>query len=171
MKKIIFFFLIVTVLMFTGCGTSNEGQDGDGLTTGSGGGSNNGEVNENNDDDGNTENGIVAGELVPSILEDGTLVFKYEVINQTEEEVTLEFSSSQRYDYSIRKDGQEIYLFSSLASFMQMMGDEVLSPGEKLSYEIDLNELGLEAGDYTLEVWLTPIKGPKYLQEIEFSVE
>jgi hypothetical protein len=116
--------------------------------------------------------GIVAGEMAASMTQQSPLIFDYEVKNQTEQEVTLKFTSSQRYDYSVKtKDGEEIFLFSSTAAFLQALGEETLKQGDSLTYVIDLKDLSLEKGDYILSVWMTPKQGPKYKVEKQFSVE
>ncbi|MGM0904131.1 MAG: BsuPI-related putative proteinase inhibitor [Bacillota bacterium] len=116
--------------------------------------------------------GIVAGEMEASLTEQSPFVFQYEVKNQTEEEMKLEFSSSQRFDYSVQtKDGKEIFLFSSVASFLQVIGEENVKQGESLTYEIDLHDLELQKGDYVLSAWLTPMEGQKYKATKEFTVE
>lgn len=152
MKKI-WMFLLLGILL-TGCGTGNptssNGSDGE-VTTGG--------------------KGIVAGEMAASLTEKSPLIFQYEVKNQTEEEVTLEFTSSQRFDYSVKtKEGKEIFLFSSVASFLQALGEETVKQGEALTYEIDLNELELEKGEYVLSAWMTPKEGQKYKVTTEFTV-
>ena len=97
---------------------------------------------------------------------------QYEVKNQTEKEVKLEFSSSQRFDYSVEtKTGEQVYLFSSLAMFIAVLGEETVKPGEILSYEIDLHGLDLKAGDYLLTAWMTPKEGKVYQVTKEFTVK
>jgi hypothetical protein len=116
--------------------------------------------------------GIVAGEMAANLIEKSPLVFQYEVKNQTEEEVKLEFTSSQRFDYSVKTmAGEEILLFSSLANFLQALGEETVKQGESLSYEIDLHDMNLQKGEYTLTVWMTPMGGKKYTMTKEFIVE
>ncbi|MBT2678533.1 intracellular proteinase inhibitor (BsuPI) [Bacillus sp. ISL-35] len=150
MKKI--WMIVLMGLLVTGCGTENQVS------------------NNNNQEKGGA--GIVAGEMAASMKEESPLVFQYEVKNQTEQEVNLEFTSSQRYDYSVEtKDGKEIFLFSSVASFLQALGEEKVKQGEALSYEIDLHELSLDKGDYVLSVWMTPKEGKKFKVTKEFSVE
>lgn len=149
MKKI--FLLVLLSIVITGCGTSstgsNEGQSG-------------------------SQSGIVAGEVVPSLTEKSPLVFEYMLKNQTEEALTLEFTSSQRFDYSVHtKDGKEIYLFSSLASFLQATGEEVLEQGKELSYEFDLSQIGLEKGEYVVKAWMIPKDGKNYQISKEFVVQ
>ncbi|MEW8969894.1 MAG: BsuPI-related putative proteinase inhibitor [Mesobacillus sp.] len=149
MRKI--WMIVLMGLLVTGCGNGNQ-------------------VSNNDEDQGGA--GIVAGEMAASLAEENPLIFQYEVKNQTEKEVTLEFTSSQRYDYSVKtKDGKEVFLFSSVASFLQALGEEKVKQGEAMSYEIDLHELSLEKGDYVLSVWMTPKGGEKYEVTKEFSVE
>lgn len=149
MKKLLMILLLG--LLMTGCGTENQ-------------------VSNNNQDKGGA--GIVAGEMAASLTEESPLIFQYEVKNQTEEEVTIEFTSSQRYDYSVKtKDGKEVFLFSSVASFLQALGEEKLKQGESLAYDIDLHELSLEKGEYILSVWMTPKDGKKYEVSKEFTVK
>ena len=153
MKKLL--MILLMGLLVTGCGTGNKVS------------------NDNQDDEKNGGGaGIVAGEMAASLTEESPLIFQYEVKNQTEEEVTLEFTSSQRYDYSVKtKDGKEVFLFSSVASFLQALGEETVKQGESLTYDIDLHELNLEKGDYILTVWMTPKDGKKYEVSKEFTVQ
>ncbi|MBU9712890.1 BsuPI-related putative proteinase inhibitor [Evansella tamaricis] len=161
MKKLVVLF--ITALFLTACGTGT--QDGDDVSTGSGG-------NNDNGDSQTDGGGVAAGEMVPAITENGTLLFQYIVKNQTENEITLEFSSGQRFDYSVEtQDGEEIYLFSSVAMFIQEIGEEVIGPGEELIYDIDLNELSLEPEDYVLTAWMTPMEGKKFEATSDFTVE
>jgi hypothetical protein len=149
MKKLLMILLLG--LLVTGCGTESQ-------------------VSNNSQDKGGA--GIVAGEVAASLTEESSLIFQYEVKNQTEEEVTLEFTSSQRYDYSVKtKNGKEVFLFSSVASFLQALGEENLKQGESLAYEIDLQELSLEKGEYILSVWMTPKGGKMNEVSKEFTVE
>ncbi|MBM7573418.1 BsuPI-related putative proteinase inhibitor [Aquibacillus albus] len=120
----------------------------------------------------NNQNDEKVGEMVPSLEETSPLIFSYTITNQSKNEVTLEFSSSQRFDYAVYNDkGEQIYLFSSLASFLQVVGEEKVKPGEKLEYTIDINEIGLSPGNYTLSAWMTPKTGKKYEVSQEFNVE
>jgi hypothetical protein len=154
MKKLSIIILLLGILV-SGCGTENKvAKDEPVSGTGEGG------------------QGIVAGEVAASMTEQSPLIFQYEVKNQTEQEVNLKFTSSQRYDYSVKtKDGQEVFLFSSVAAFLQALGEETLKQGEALNYKIDLNDLSLKNGEYTLTVWMTPKDGPKYKVTKEFVVQ
>jgi len=126
----------------------------------------------NSNDTNNDGSGIVAGEITAGLKETSPLVFQYEVNNQTEKEVKLEFSSSQRFDYSVETDkGEQIYLFSSVTMFLAVLGEETIMPGEALRYEIDLHDLDLKAGNYLLTAWLTPKDGKAYPVSKKFTVK
>ena len=145
-KRLILLFL---GLMLAGCGTANQS-------------------NEPKSDG----SGIVAGEVTAVLKETSPMIFQYVVRNQTEKEVKLEFSSSQRFDYSVEtQPGEQLYLFSSLTMFMAVLGEETIKQGESLNYDIDLHELGLKAGSYHLNVWMTPKDGKAYLVTKEFTVK
>jgi hypothetical protein len=151
MIKAVLIFLVGIMLVGCGMGAKESVQNQNGNTNGS---------------------GIVAGEMVPSLMEKTPLLYEYQIKNQTEEVVTLEFTSSQRFDYSVQtKDGKEIYLFSSVASFLQALGEEKVKQGEELKYEINLHDLQLAQGEYMLTAWMTPKEGKKYSITTDFTIE
>ncbi|QDP39930.1 BsuPI-related putative proteinase inhibitor [Radiobacillus deserti] len=116
--------------------------------------------------------GIVAGEVEATLREVAPLQYVYTLKNQTEKPVKLDFTSSQRYDFSVEtKEGKQVYLYSSTASFIQALGEEEIKQAEELSYTLDLNQLGLSSGDYVLTAWMTPKEGKKYKVSTEFTVE
>ncbi|MDL4839738.1 BsuPI-related putative proteinase inhibitor [Aquibacillus rhizosphaerae] len=155
MKKI--GFILFLAIMLVGCGTGSSG------------------ANEEQNQDGKTnadEKGIVEGEIVPSLTQESTFSYTYQVVNQTEKEVTLEFTSSQRIDYSVKtKAGEEVFLYSSVASFLQALGEEKIKPGDALVYDIDLSDINLSAGEYVLTAWMTPTEGEKFTVTQDFTVE
>ena len=78
------------------------------------------------------------------------IVMRLEVTNRTEEPVTLEFSTGQRYDFAI--DGTEggmPWRWSADKAFIQVLGEEHLAPGGSLTYE-ERFEGSLPAGTYTV---------------------
>ncbi|RIW39011.1 hypothetical protein D3H55_01270 [Bacillus salacetis] len=164
-KKLIALMVVLfSIGMTAACGMSVE-QGEDSGTNESGNGSQGNEGNEEPDDEiGGEEGGqgIVAGEIEPSLTKNENGQFVYTVKNQTEEEVTFQFSSSQRYDFAVKdSSGKQIYLYSSAAAFMQVLGEETLAQGEELSYTIKLPPGEELKGGTTLEVWLTPKGGKK----------
>ncbi|WP_394236350.1 BsuPI-related putative proteinase inhibitor [Niallia oryzisoli] len=146
MKKV--WVLLILVFLLVGCGKANS------------------------NDTNNDGSGIVAGEIRALLEETSPLVFQYEVNNQTEKEGKLEFSSSQRFDYSVETNkGEQIYLFSSVTMFLAVLGEEIIRPGEALRYEIDLHDLDLKPGNYLLTAWLTPKDGKAYSITKQFTVK
>lgn len=114
----------------------------------------------------------VEEDIIAKINEISPLTFQYKVNNESEKDITLDFTSSQRFDYSIKNPkGEEIFLFSSVSSFLQVIGKEVLHPKENLVYDIDVSDVGLSKGTYTLTVWMTPASGKSFSASLNFSVE
>lgn len=147
-------FILLIIALLAGCGTGNTNSMTE--TEGS----------KNGDD-----NQIIAGEMVASLTESSPLHYIYEVKNQTEKVVKLEFTSSQRVDYQVKTtEGEEVYLFSSTASFLAVIGSEEIKPGEEFTYDINLSELNLSSGEYELSVWMTPKEGKKYEVSKKFTV-
>jgi len=150
-KKIIVFIMAVFVL--GACGIEREAEPV--LSTGK-------------EENTNTEQ----GEVVSKINEVSPLLFQYHVKNDSGKEITLDFTSSQRFDYSIvNSNGEEVFLFSSVSSFLQVVGKEVLASGDQLSYDINVKDVELSKGKYTLNAWMTPKTGKVYSSSIEFTVE
>lgn len=119
-----------------------------------------------------SSDGIVEDEVTALLEQMDNKLYRYTVNNQTDETMTFEFSSGQRYDFTIsNEDGDELYRLSSVSTYMQALGEETLEPGEKLEYEFEIPPLELESGVYQLTAWLTPQEGPKYEAETEYTVE
>lgn len=96
--------------------------------------------------------------------------YQYIVKNTGDEPVTLEFTTSQQYDYEITdKNNEVVYRFSDGRSFMQVLRDVTLEPGEEMTFDIELPEL--EPGDYTLTMYITARELPHSKQSIEFTVK
>ncbi|MBW3589405.1 MAG: hypothetical protein KY429_08290 [Actinobacteria bacterium] len=49
--------------------------------------------------------------------------------------VTLQFSSGQRFDFVVSKDGEEVWRWSGDQFFTQALGEESLSAGDELRYQ------------------------------------
>lgn len=132
--KIIFAFIIA--LFLAACGTSNK----------------------DSEDNSNSNGGIVEGEMKTSIEEKDSNQYTLIIQNDKTKEETLTFNSSQDYEYQIKKpDGTVAYTYSADKMFMAVVEEEVLKPGERLKFTLDVSEAFpyLEAGDYTLEAWVT----------------
>ncbi|RSK28909.1 proteinase inhibitor [Bacillus sp. HMF5848] len=137
-----------------------------------------------NDDESNDGGGIVAGTLEPSLTYeetgDGTYTFFFKVKNQTEQEQTLTFTSGQRFEYKLYKDGEHIYTYSMDKSFIQVMEEIKLKQGEEFLMEATVPDgngdlgapsEGLEPGNYKIEFWLVDDAWPDAKASVEFAVE
>lgn len=159
MNKIKFFVsvlvLIFSIVLLTACGTGDKKDE---------------VKNENKNGGENVDlhvdgknSGIWQGEIATSLIEKQNGDYQFVLKNHKETTITFEFANGQRYDYEVKtKDGKTVYLFSSVASFIQALGNEELKPGEELVYDIQLSHLELEKGEYILEVWLTHKGDKKY---------
>lgn len=99
-------------------------------------------------------------------------LFQYTVNNPTDDTIYYEFSSGQRFDFTLSNDkGEELHRDSSVNMYTQALGEDTLQPDGKLEYEFVIPELELEAGVYELKAWLTPTDGAQYEAVTEFKVE
>lgn len=115
---------------------------------------------------------IIEGEVTSTIEETDNGTYRYTVKNDTQEAVTFNFTSGQRYDFTLTDEqGNEVFRMSSVSMYTQALGEEILRQGEELQYEIQVPEANLEPGTYTLEVWMTPTQGTNYPAEIEHTIE
>lgn len=115
---------------------------------------------------------IIEGEVTSTIEETDNGTYRYTVKNDTQEAVTFNFTSGQRYDFTLTDEqGIEVFRMSSVSMYTQALGEEILRQGEELQYEIQVPEANLEPGTYTLEVWMTPTQGTNYPAEIEHTIE
>lgn len=147
----LFLAFLAFCFILTACGTSDAGTGSEG----------------NSDNIDNEE----AGEMKPAVTEkDGT--FRYTLDNETSEDVTFDFTSGQRFDFSLSNEaGDQVFLFSSVSMFTQALGEETVAAGDKLSYDLEVPELDLEPGTYTLEAWLTPEEGPAFEAKTDYNVQ
>lgn len=103
-------------------------------------------------------------------LENGT--YRYIVLNKTEAAETFDFTSGQRFDFSLSNEaGEEVFLLSSVSAYIQTLGTETVETGQELSYDFEVPPLELEPGTYTLEAWLTPEEGPAFEAKSEYIVK
>lgn len=116
--------------------------------------------------------GIVEDEVTALLEQMDSNLYRYTLNNQTDETMTYEFTSGQRYDFTIsNENGDELYRLSAVSTYMQALGEETIEPGEKLEYEFEVPTTDLEPGTYQITAWLTPQEGPKYEAETELTVE
>lgn len=91
-----------------------------------------------------------------TVLVGGAVVeLEYRVTNRTGTVMELEFPSSQRYDFVIRTPGGEtVWSWSANRSFLQVLGEERLEPGETLEYSATWDPGG-RSGVYEAVGYLT----------------
>ncbi len=128
---------------------------------------------------GTSENGSYGGGSseekkgeVTSTLEKTDAGYNYTMKNGTDEALTFNFTSSQRFDFALfNADGEQVFSLASVSSFAQALGEETVEAGEELSYDFEVPPLDLAPGTYKMEAWLTPEQGPAYQAENEYVVE
>ncbi|SHF76283.1 BsuPI-related putative proteinase inhibitor [Ornithinibacillus halophilus] len=96
--------------------------------------------------------------------------YEYTIQNVSDKPQTLEFTTSQRYEAIINDEkGKEVYRYSDGKSFMQVLKDVTINPGDELTYEFKLPEL--EAGKYTLTLRLVARNALFSKKTINITVE
>lgn len=79
-----------------------------------------------------------------------TLEITLAVENESADTVSLEFRTSQRYDFLIMDEGGSVvWRWGAGRGFAQVLGSEVLAPGQVLSYS-ERYEIQLLPGRYTV---------------------
>lgn len=100
--------------------------------------------------------GIVAGELETSLRimkVNDQYVVEFRIKNQTEKLQTMSFTSGQKFDYIIKRDGKQIHKYSTGMNFTMAMEEKTLKQGEEIIYKETLPVL--DPGSYTLSFWST----------------
>jgi hypothetical protein len=117
--------------------------------------------------------GIVAGTLQPSLTykkkDARHYVFTFTVKNQTEHEQKITFTSGQKYDYILYRDGKKVTQFSKGKMFIQIYQEYVLKQGEELSFTKTIGPL--PKGHYTIEWWLADRNWPNAKATLTFEVK
>jgi len=101
--------------------------------------------------------------LSPSDDRFPTMVMKLTVFNHSAIPATFNFTSSQRYDFEIYYEGERVWRWSENRSFLDVMGQITLVPGQSLVYKEnfklakieDGRKVPIPEGDYTLKGRLT----------------
>jgi hypothetical protein len=92
------------------------------------------------------------------------------IVNHTDEPVEFNFSSAQRYDLAIADEhGDEVWRWSAERMFAQMLGAEILGPGNEEASYSERHEGILAHGIYRITGTLTAIDRP-LLAEIAIEV-
>lgn len=153
------FLIVLATLILAACGTGQEDSAEEPAVT---------EPGPSDESTG----GSIEGEMNPDIEKVSDDTYRYSLSNETGEAMTFDFTSSQRYDFSLANEsGEEVFLFSSVSTYMQALGEETVDQGDQLSYEFEVPPLELEPGTYELTAWLTPRQGETYEVKTEHVVE
>jgi len=78
------------------------------------------------------------------------------------------FTSGQRYDYILYRDGKRVEQFSEGKFFIMIYEEIMVAPGDEMSFDIPLKNL--TPGNYKVKVWLTGGNWPKARGELEFTI-
>lgn len=103
-------------------------------------------------------------------ITNGTAQLRFTSKNIGPTDLTLTYSTSQKYEYELlnKADGT-ITRYSEGKSFLQVIKEETLAPNEVLSHEITLSNLSI--GDYNFSMWLTFAGGIQTKQTMDFKIE
>jgi hypothetical protein len=78
-----------------------------------------------------------AGPLITTLQTDAapdSVRFTLQVTNGSQVPVTLNFSSGQSYDFTVRDGGATVWTWSADRAFMQALRSETLAPGQTLGW-------------------------------------
>lgn len=90
--------------------------------------------------------------------------------NEGSEPVTLQFTTSQRYDFEIRNAEDElVWRWSDQMGFAQMLGSEIVEPGGRLRYAEEFS-MALDAGTYRVIGYITA-RDVDLRDELEVTVQ
>lgn len=83
------------------------------------------------------------------------VTWRITVENNGVQAVDLTFGSSQRAEVTLRRDGKEVYKWSTGRFFATAVHEERLRPNRTLDYELETKELRVKPGKYELVARLT----------------
>jgi Intracellular proteinase inhibitor len=118
------------------------------------------------DVDGGTGSPAGLGSTLTVRVAADTVRFVLHVTNVTDVPLTLEYATSQRQDFVVsRPDGRAVWQWSAARSFAQVLGAEVLLPGESRRYEAAWLAAGAD-GEYVATGWVTSRNYPVELRTV-----
>jgi len=92
--------------------------------------------------------------VAPPLVSGDREWWAFDVRNDTEEPLTLVFSSAQQADIVLSQDGREVYRWSDGKMFAQVLESIALQPGEIQSVVLN-DDLGIPPGKYDLSASVT----------------
>jgi hypothetical protein len=78
----------------------------------------------------------LAGTLT-AVTQDGDVHFRYDVTNEGEEPIDLQFSSAQTHDVVVLDGDEEVWRYSADRMFAQMLQSKTVDAGETVSFEAE----------------------------------
>ncbi|WP_257348311.1 BsuPI-related putative proteinase inhibitor [Pseudalkalibacillus decolorationis] len=140
--------IICMILLLTACGT---GTDTDQTSNPPKAEPTNGQANEKSEPGGH---GIIAGKMEVNVVSFEPNKAVFEIKNQTERVVELEFTSGQQYDLWITDEaGNEVFHWAEGKMFTQALKTVKVAQAETLTYEVNYPEL--EPGTYEFKFKVT----------------
>jgi len=103
----------------------------------------------------NTAEGFVLRIADLGIISGAPIVLPIDVQNTTDEDVALTFTSGQRVELTLSRNGEEKYRWSATASFIQSIEEAVLPAGETFGRTLVTTPVDLPPGTYTAQAWIT----------------
>lgn len=95
-----------------------------------------------------------------------------EVINNSNQDLTLEFSSSQKYNILIKtKDNEVIYDWAQGKMFAQVFIEETIKAKGSINFKEEIDLSNLDNGIYYLEVFITAVDKDIKSNNIMFIIE
>ncbi|MFB6135766.1 MAG: BsuPI-related putative proteinase inhibitor [Halobacteriaceae archaeon] len=99
----------------------------------------------------------------------GGVSFTYRVRNEGDEDATLTFSTGQRAEFEVYDGDERVWRWSDDRMFAQLLGEEVLAPGESLTVEGAWD--APEGGEYTAVASLAANEaGDETAARVDFEV-
>ena len=93
------------------------------------------------------------------------------VVNNSNEDITLEFSSGQKYDILIKnKNNEVIYNWAENQMFIQAFVSETINANSSIVYQENIDISDLTQGTYLLEVELTDQEYTLKANPIQFEI-
>ncbi|MGI9528814.1 MAG: BsuPI-related putative proteinase inhibitor [Acidimicrobiia bacterium] len=113
----------------------------------------------------NTSAGFILRVADLGITSGQAIVLPIDVRNTTDQDATLTFTSGQRVELTLSQDGEEVYRWSSTASFIQSVEEVVLPAGATFGRTLITSPVDLPAGTYTAQAWITAIESSDLVVE------
>jgi hypothetical protein len=109
-------------------------------------------------------------DFMPPGVRAPTIGMTLTVYNNSDQSVTFQFPTSQRYDFAIRdSSGREVWRWSDGRFFLQVLGSLTLEPGDAVRFKTEhefVDEQGepLPEGVYTVQGALTARDGQNWVK-------